>query len=91
MSRSPGPSASNTPSRKDNYLDPALTKDISAWLRSLRLHKYTDNLKDLTWDQLIDLSDSDLEARGVNALGARRKMLKIFEQARDLKASGQLS
>lgn len=60
--------------------DPALLQDISAWLRSLRLHKYTDNLKDLKWSELIELDDAALDARGVNALGARRKMLKVCFQ-----------
>ena len=57
--------------------DPSLLNDIPAWLRSLRLHKYTDNLKDLEWKDLIELDDKGLEDRGVNALGARRKMLKV--------------
>jgi hypothetical protein len=57
--------------------DPNLLKDIPAWLRSLRLHKYTDNLKDLKWTDLIELDDKGLEDRGVNALGARNKMLKV--------------
>ena len=57
--------------------DIALLQDIPNWLRSLRLHKYTDNLKDLKWTDLIDLDDKGLEDRGVNALGARRKMLKV--------------
>jgi hypothetical protein len=57
--------------------DPNLLKDIPAWLRSLRLHKYTDNLKDLKWTELVDLNDKALEERGVNALGARNKMLKV--------------
>lgn len=57
--------------------DPALLKDIPSWLRSLRLHKYTDNLKDLKWTELIELDDKALEERGVNALGARNKMLKV--------------
>jgi hypothetical protein len=57
--------------------DPSLLQDIPAWLRSLRLHKYTDNLKDLKWDDLVQLDDKGLEARGVNALGARNKMLKV--------------
>jgi hypothetical protein len=56
--------------------DPSLLQDIPAWLRSLRLHKYTDNLKDLSWTELIELDNDALEKRGVNALGARRKMLK---------------
>lgn len=57
--------------------DPTLLQDIPSWLRSLRLHKYTDNLKDLKWTELIELDDEALEKRGVNALGARRKMLKV--------------
>lgn len=57
--------------------DPALLKDIPNWLRSLRLHKYTDHLKDLKWTELVELDDKALEERGVNALGARNKMLKV--------------
>ena len=57
--------------------DPSLLQDIPSWLRSLRLHKYTDNLKDFKWNELVELDDKGLEDRGVNALGARRKMLKV--------------
>ena len=57
--------------------DPSLLQDIPSWLRTLRLHKYTDNLKDLKWDDLVKLDEKGLEARGVNALGARNKMLKV--------------
>ena len=59
--------------------DPNLLKDIPGWLRSLRLHKYTDNLKDLKWTELVELDDKALEKRGVNALGARNKMLKVWD------------
>ena len=62
--------------------DPTLLQDIPTWLRSLRLHKYTDNLKDMKWTELIELDDKALEQRGVNALGARRKMLKVFDQVK---------
>ncbi|KAI0024669.1 hypothetical protein F4780DRAFT_547984 [Xylariomycetidae sp. FL0641] len=65
--------------------DPTLLQDIPSWLRSLRLHKYTDNLKDLKWTDLVELDDAALEKRGVNALGARRKMLKVFEQVKGKK------
>ncbi|KAH7001790.1 hypothetical protein EDB80DRAFT_752287 [Ilyonectria destructans] len=71
--------------------DPTLLQDIPSWLRSLRLHKYTDNLKDMKWTELIELDDKALEDRGVNALGARRKMLKVFEQVKDAKADGKLT
>jgi hypothetical protein len=71
--------------------DPSLLQDIPTWLRSLRLHKYTDQLKDLAWDELIELDDAQLVDRGVNALGARRKMLKVFEQVKEAKAEGKLN
>ncbi|PHH72602.1 hypothetical protein CDD83_4917 [Cordyceps sp. RAO-2017] len=70
--------------------DPSLLQDIPSWLRSLRLHKYTENLKDMRWTELIELDDRALEERGVNALGARRKMLKVFEQVKEAKADGRL-
>lgn len=70
--------------------DPGLLQDIPNWLRSLRLHKYTDNLKDLKWQELIELDDDGLEKRGVNALGARRKMLKVFEQVKEAQDTGKL-
>jgi len=57
--------------------DVHLLQDIPSWLRTLRLHKYTDNLKDMQWEELVQLDDKGLEARGVNALGARNKMLKV--------------
>lgn len=68
----------------DDPTDPSLLQDIPSWLRSLRLHKYTENLKDMNWTELVELDDQALEERGVNALGARRKMLKVFEQVKGL-------
>lgn len=62
--------------------DPSLLQDIPSWLRSLRLHKYTDNLKSMKWDELVELDEAALEAKGVAAVGARRKMLKVFEQVK---------
>ncbi|ODH50923.1 protein vts1 [Paracoccidioides brasiliensis] len=58
--------------------DPHLLQDVPSWLRSLRLHKYTENLKDLKWTELIELDDKGLEERGV------------FEQVKDAKAEGKL-
>lgn len=65
---------------------PELLANIPAWLKLLRLHKYTDCLKDIYWEDLVDLTDQDLEARGVKALGARRKLLKAFEAVKSSKA-----
>lgn len=59
-----------------------LLNNIPAWLKLLRLHKYTDCLRNIYWKDLVSLSDQELEDRGVRALGARRKLLKAFETVR---------
>ncbi|KAI8322627.1 hypothetical protein GQ54DRAFT_244860, partial [Martensiomyces pterosporus] len=56
-----------------------LLKDIPAWLRGLRLHKYTDCFAGMDWKDIVNMNDEQLQAKGVAALGARRKMLKVFE------------
>ncbi|KAG5640322.1 hypothetical protein DXG03_008122 [Asterophora parasitica] len=89
--RSPGlRSASSTGSRADGGgtpkgeedVDPALLNDIPGWLRSLRLHKYTPNFEGAKWQDMVLMDEAALEAKGVAALGARRKMLKTFELVR---------
>ncbi|KAI7886911.1 hypothetical protein K492DRAFT_233115 [Lichtheimia hyalospora FSU 10163] len=57
-------------------------EDIPSWFRRLRLHKYTSLFETLNWKEIIKMDDAQLEARGVAALGARRKMLKTFERVR---------
>lgn len=80
----------NVSPKKEVVVDKRLLKDVGLWLRTLRLHKYTENLKNLSWQQLIELDDKELENRGINALGARRKMLKVFEQVKTAVAHGDL-
>ena len=60
-----------------------LLNNIPAWLKLLRLHKYTDCLKDVYWKDLIGLNSDQLEEKGVAALGARRKLLKAFEAVKN--------
>ena len=64
-------------SRQKTPTDLHLLKDVPNWLRTLRLHKYTDNLKDMKWQDLVQLDDEGLEKRGVAAKGARSKLLKV--------------
>ena len=54
-----------------------LLKDVPNWLRTLRLHKYTDKLKEMKWQDLVQLDDAGLERKGVAAKGARSKLLKV--------------
>ncbi|KAJ1950482.1 Flap-structured DNA-binding and RNA-binding protein [Linderina macrospora] len=65
--------------KPQDVVDFELIKDIPAWLRSLRLHKYTECFNGLEWTDIVQMNDEQLQARGVSALGARRKMLKVFE------------
>ncbi|KAJ1957328.1 Flap-structured DNA-binding and RNA-binding protein [Linderina pennispora] len=65
--------------KPQDVVDFELIKDIPAWLRSLRLHKYTECFGGLEWTDIVQMNDEQLQARGVSALGARRKMLKVFE------------
>lgn len=67
----------------DEPVDLSQLNDIPGWLRSLRLHKYTPNFEGIKWQEMVKMSDEDLEKRGVAALGARRKLLKVFEQVRE--------
>lgn len=69
-----------TPREED--FDPEMLKDIPGWLRGLRLHKYTQCFDGLTWEEIVVLDDATLEAKGVIALGARRRLLRTFEHVR---------
>ncbi|KAJ7083003.1 hypothetical protein C8R44DRAFT_652456 [Mycena epipterygia] len=73
--------AGGTPKGEED-VDPALLTDIPAWLRSLRLHKYTPNFENMRWQDMVVMDEAALEGKGVAALGARRKMLKTFEIVR---------
>ncbi|ODQ49099.1 hypothetical protein PICMEDRAFT_18969, partial [Pichia membranifaciens NRRL Y-2026] len=55
-----------------------LLADIPAWLKTLRLHKYTENLQHLRWQDMVALDDAALAQLGVSTLGARNKLLKSF-------------
>ena len=72
----------NDGKEKEDEIDPQLLSDVPAWLRSLRLHKYTPNFEGMNWRDMVVMDEAALEAKGVAALGARRKMLKTFEAVR---------
>ena len=69
-------------SPREEEFDPAMLEDIPGWLRGLRLHKYTQCFDGLRWQEVVALDDAALESKGVAAVGARRRMLRAFEQAR---------
>ncbi|OBZ90708.1 Protein VTS1 [Choanephora cucurbitarum] len=66
--------------KNTDVLDMQLLEDIPAWLRSLRLHKYNPIFESTKWQDMLRMDDDALLKRGVAALGARRKLLKVFDQ-----------
>ncbi|KAI8333858.1 hypothetical protein BC941DRAFT_515861 [Chlamydoabsidia padenii] len=72
----------NKDKKGGEVVDMELLQDVPAWFRSLRLHKYNSIFEPMKWQDIVKLTDAELEAKGVAALGARRKMLKIFETIR---------
>ncbi|CAO3639148.1 unnamed protein product [Cunninghamella echinulata] len=63
-------------------IDMKILEDVPVWLRSLRLHKYNSIFETMTWQEMIILTDEELLSKGVMALGARRKLLKVFDQVK---------
>jgi hypothetical protein len=85
--KSSGLATPNTPfsameSPREEEFDPEMLNDIPSWLRTLRLHKYTQAFDGLTWQEMVSLDDATLEAKGIAALGARRRLLRTFEHVR---------
>jgi hypothetical protein len=80
--KSAGLDSPSVESPKPEDFKPEMLEDIPGWFRSLRLHKYTPCFEALSWQELICLDDAGLEAKGVSALGARRRLLRTFEIAR---------
>lgn len=77
------PGGAGQQQQEEDVTDLKLLQDIPAWLRVLRLHKYTPNFEKMDWKDVVVMTDKDLEDKGVAALGARRKMLKTFESVRE--------
>ena len=56
--------------------------DVPIWLKTLRLHKYTTMFQDLTYDEMMNLNERQLEIRKVTK-GARKKILQSLEKLRE--------
>ncbi|KAK0461018.1 uncharacterized protein EV420DRAFT_173505 [Desarmillaria tabescens] len=64
---------------KEDDINPQLLEDVPAWLKSLRLHKYTSCFEGMNWRDMVELNEATLEKKGVTALGARRRLVKTFD------------
>ena len=56
--------------------------EIREWLKSLRLHKYTKILLEMTYEELLELNDDVLDKKNVT-MGARGKILKYVGHIKD--------
>ncbi|XP_077997423.1 protein Smaug homolog 1-like [Glandiceps talaboti] len=63
-------------------------KDVPAWLKSLRLHKYSALFQQMTYEEMMSLTEEKLEAKNVTK-GARNKIIlsirKLTERQQTLR------
>lgn len=64
-----------------------ISGDTRAWLKSLRLHKYSECFDGLKPKSIITLTDEDLYRIGVSSSGARGRFLRAFENIHAFMAS----
>ena len=67
-------------------------KDVNIWLKSLRLHKYSELFAKFSYQEMMDLTEEELEKEGVTK-GARHKIIlninKLKNRSNNLKALEQ--
>uniref|UniRef100_A0A672PC35 Protein Smaug homolog 1 n=1 Tax=Sinocyclocheilus grahami TaxID=75366 RepID=A0A672PC35_SINGR len=57
-------------------------RDVPAWLKSLRLHKYAGLFSTMTYDEMLSLTEQQLEAQQVTK-GARHKIIISIQKLKD--------
>ncbi|XP_007886325.1 protein Smaug homolog 1 isoform X1 [Callorhinchus milii] len=57
-------------------------KDVPAWLKSLRLHKYAALFSQLTYEEMMGLTEVQLEAQNVTK-GARHKIVLSIQKLKE--------
>ncbi|XP_068108484.1 protein Smaug homolog 1 isoform X3 [Hyperolius riggenbachi] len=57
-------------------------KDVPAWLKSLRLHKYASLFSQMTYDEMMSLNECQLEAQNVTK-GARHKIVISIQKLKE--------
>lgn len=56
--------------------------NIAVWLKSLRLHKYFWLFANVTYDQMMEMTEEHLESLGVTK-GARHKLILCIQKLSD--------
>ncbi|XP_030633309.1 protein Smaug homolog 1 isoform X1 [Chanos chanos] len=57
-------------------------RDVPAWLKSLRLHKYAGLFSTMTYDEMMSLTEQQLEAQNVTK-GARHKIIISIQKLKE--------
>jgi len=57
-------------------------KDVPIWLKSLRLHKYAHIFNDMTYEEMLNLSEDYLERNDVTK-GARKKIIICIQKIKE--------
>ncbi|XP_031436176.1 protein Smaug homolog 1 isoform X3 [Clupea harengus] len=70
-----GHSKESTPPRQS-------TTDVPAWLKSLRLHKYAALFSTMTYDEMMSLTEEQLESQNVTK-GARHKIIISIQKLKE--------
>ncbi|XP_068177049.1 protein Smaug homolog 1 [Antennarius striatus] len=68
--------------RSSFHEDGSGMREVPAWLKSLRLHKYAALFSTLTYDQMLSLTEEQLEAQKVTK-GARHKIVISIQKLRE--------
>ncbi|XP_023991056.1 protein Smaug homolog 1-like isoform X2 [Salvelinus sp. IW2-2015] len=61
---------------------PQLYNDVPAWLKSLRLHKYAALFSTMTYDEMMSLTEQQLESQNVTK-GARHKIVISIQNLKE--------
>lgn len=61
-------------------------KDVPMWLKSLRLHKYSHIFTDITYEQMLGLTEDYLEQKGVTK-GARNKIILCIQKIKERRST----
>ncbi|KAL0969857.1 hypothetical protein UPYG_G00233290 [Umbra pygmaea] len=75
----PGPLGAN---RVGQGGSPQLYNDVPAWLKSLRLHKYAALFSTMTYDEMMSLTEQQLESQNVTK-GARHKIVISIQKLKE--------
>ena len=60
--------------------------DVPMWLKSLRLHKYSHIFSDITYEQMLNLTEDYLDQKGVTK-GARNKIILYLQKIKERKST----